>query len=63
MIKPLHDQILVELEKKYNKTGLILARQKSTERIKDCSVTGPGRVNDNGVVFPVSVSVGIKFFC
>lgn len=64
MIKPLHDQILIELEEKDNvtKTGLILARtENDTEPDKGIVLaTGPGRVNDNGVVFPVSVSVGDK---
>lgn len=64
MIKPLHDQILIELEEKdsVTKTGLILARtENDTEPDKGIVLaTGPGRVNDNGVVFPVSVSVGDK---
>ena len=62
MIKPLHDQILIELEEKDNvtKTGLILARtENDTEPDKGVVLaTGPGRVNDSGVVLPVSVTKG-----
>ena len=62
MIKPLHDQVLIQLEGKDNVTesGIILARtENDTEPDKGTVLAiGPGRINHDGSKFPVSVSRG-----
>ena len=63
-IKPLSDYILIEpiKEEEKTKTGILLPQTAEKERPEQGKVVavGPGKRNEEGKVFPVSVKVGQK---
>ncbi len=61
--KPLHDNVLIKIQEKEATTtsGIVLpdsAKEKPTEG--EVVSTGPGRINEDGDLIPVSVKKGDK---
>lgn len=66
-VKPLHDRVLVEAlseneRGKETKGGIFIPETADKERSEQGVVVavGPGRVNDDGKIIPMSVKVGDK---
>lgn len=65
MIKPLHDQVLIKLEKKEDvtKSGIIITRTKEDNLEPDRGevvAVGPGRIGYNGELIPTDIKIGDK---
>lgn len=61
MIKPLHDNVVLEKEKAEEKTasGIILTdTSKEMPTIGKVIAVGPGKVNRHGEVLPMNVKIG-----